>query len=90
METVMVKSQSRGSTSKPLTQNSTAERETPQRNEQSSGEALATEIWWRTFKLSHREAEAGSPADASNCGEEDPGSGLEFLVTQEDRRKKAR
>lgn len=37
----------------------------------------------RDMLLSHREAEAGSPADVAACGEEDPGSGLEFLVTRE-------
>lgn len=30
--------------------------------------------------LSHREAEAGGPADIAACGEEDPGAALEMLV----------
>jgi hypothetical protein len=34
--------------------------------------------------LSHREAQAGSPDDIAACGEEDIGSGLEFLVTRDD------
>lgn len=36
----------------------------------------------RDLVLSHDEAEAGSPPDGAACGEEDPGSGLEFLVTR--------
>ena len=35
------------------------------------------------FVLSHKEAEAASPDDMAVCGEEDPGEGLEFLVTDE-------
>jgi membrane protein len=31
--------------------------------------------------LGHKASEAASPADASISGEEDPGVGLEFLVT---------
>lgn len=46
----------------------------------------ATEVWWRTFTLSSREAAAGSPMGYAACGEEDPGSGLEFLVSQKRRR----
>lgn len=38
----------------------------------------------RDMVLSHKEAQAGSPADVAACGEEDPGSGLEFLVTKEE------
>jgi hypothetical protein len=34
----------------------------------------------RDYQLSRRAAAAGSPSDASVTGEEDPGSGLEFLV----------
>lgn len=37
----------------------------------------------RDMVLSHREAEAGSPADIAACGEEDPGSALESLVTRD-------
>lgn len=33
------------------------------------------------FLLSDREAEAASPEAMAVCGEEDPGEGLEFLVT---------
>jgi hypothetical protein len=33
------------------------------------------------FVLSHEEAIAASPDDMAVCGEEDPGEGLEFLVT---------
>ena len=36
----------------------------------------------RDLVLSHREAEAGCPPDGTACGEEDPGSGLELLVTR--------
>src|SRR5690606_7859974 len=36
----------------------------------------------RDLVLTHREAEAGGPPDGAACGEEDPGSGLEFLVTR--------
>lgn len=46
----------------------------------------ASEAWWRTFTLNSREAAAGSPLGYAACGEEDPGSGLEFLVTQKRRR----
>jgi hypothetical protein len=35
----------------------------------------------RDFVLSTREAKAASPADMAVCGEEDPGEGMEFLVT---------
>lgn len=38
----------------------------------------------RDLVLTPREARAGSPADIAACGEEDPGSGLEFLVTRDD------
>ena len=38
----------------------------------------------RDMVLTHHEAEAGSPADVAACGEEDPGVGLEQLVTRED------
>lgn len=38
----------------------------------------------RDLVLTHSEAEAGSPADMATCGEEDPGSGLESLVTRGD------
>lgn len=34
--------------------------------------------------LTHREAQAGSPDDIAACGEEDIGSGLEFLVTRDE------
>lgn len=33
------------------------------------------------FVLSEREAEAAAPEAMAVCGEEDPGEGLEFLVT---------
>ena len=33
------------------------------------------------FVLSHKEATAASPDDMAVCGEEDPGEGLEFLVS---------
>ena len=33
------------------------------------------------FVLSHQEALAASPDDMAVCGEEDPGEGLEFLVS---------
>lgn len=36
----------------------------------------------RDFQLSESDAAAGAPADASVCGEEDPGVGLEFLVKE--------
>ncbi|MDQ2076691.1 hypothetical protein [Marinimicrobium sp. ABcell2] len=85
----MAKSQSPGFRSKPQAQNPTAEREND--SEQRSGEEPeATPAWWRALILTHEEAEAGGPAGASACGEEDPGSGLEFLVSREDRRKKVR
>lgn len=35
----------------------------------------------RDFVLSTREAKAASPVDTAVCGEEDPGEGMEFLVT---------
>lgn len=38
----------------------------------------------RDLVLTHAEARAGSPEDVAACGEEDPGSGLEFLVTRDD------
>lgn len=38
----------------------------------------------RDLVLTHKEARAGSPDDIAACGEEDIGSGLEFLVTRED------
>ena len=38
----------------------------------------------RSFVLSQREAEAASPENFAVCGEEDPGEGLEFLVTDEE------
>lgn len=38
----------------------------------------------RDLTLSHKEAQAGSPADIAACGEEDNGSALEFLVTRDD------
>jgi len=34
-----------------------------------------------SFVLSHADALAASPDDMAVCGEEDPGEGLEFLVT---------
>ena len=34
------------------------------------------------FVLSHQDAKAASPASMAVCGEEDPGEGLEFLVTK--------
>ena len=45
----------------------------------------ATEVWRRTFTLSSREAAAGSPMGYAACGEEDPGAGLELLVSQKRR-----
>lgn len=36
----------------------------------------------RDFVLTHEEAEAGSPPDGAACGEEDPGAGLELLVSR--------
>lgn len=50
----------------------------------------ASEVWWRTFTLNSREAAAGSPEDYAACGEEDPGAGLELLVSQKSRRKDPR
>ena len=35
------------------------------------------------FVLSQREAKAASPEYLAVCGEEDPGEGLEFLVTSD-------
>lgn len=35
------------------------------------------------FTLSHKEARAASPDDMAVCGEEDPGEGLEFLVSND-------
>lgn len=46
----------------------------------------ADEAWWRTFTLNSREAAAGSPMGYAACGEEDPGAGLELLVSQKRRR----
>lgn len=45
--------------------------------------ALNEEIFTRepVFVLTEREAEAASPESMAVCGEEDPGEGLEFLVT---------
>ena len=43
-----------------------------------------TDTEHRDMVLTHHEAEAGSPADVAACGEEDPGVGLEQLVTLED------
>ena len=54
--------------------------EQPQVDKQSRG----TDAEHRDILLSHHEAEAGSPADVAACGEEDPGVGLEQLVTRED------
>lgn len=42
----------------------------------------------RTRLLDPEEAEAGGPAEIAVCGEEDPGSALEFLVDEEDEKKK--
>ncbi len=36
----------------------------------------------RNYTLSKADAAAGAPFDASVCGEEDPGGGLEFLVKE--------
>lgn len=36
----------------------------------------------RRYTLSEADAVAGAPIDASVCGEEDPGVGLEFLVKE--------
>lgn len=38
----------------------------------------------RDMTLSHKDAQAGSPADVSVGGEEDPGAALESLVVTED------
>lgn len=38
--------------------------------------------------LDPEEAEAGGPAEIAVCGEEDPGSALEFLVDEEEEKKK--
>ena len=38
----------------------------------------------RDLILTHKEAQAASPDDIAACGEEDIGSGLEFLVTRDD------
>jgi hypothetical protein len=48
-----------------------------------SNSALNEEIFSRepVFVLTEREAEAASPESMAVCGEEDPGEGLEFLVT---------
>jgi hypothetical protein len=35
------------------------------------------------FVLSHRDAIAASPDDMAVCGEEDPGEGLEFLISDD-------
>lgn len=40
----------------------------------------------RDLILTHAEALAGSPEDIAACGEEDPGSGLEFLVRRDNER----
>lgn len=40
----------------------------------------------RDFVLTHEEAEAGSPQDGAACGEEDPGAGLELLVSRKENR----
>lgn len=37
----------------------------------------------RDYFVSKEHVEAGSPADHSVCGEEDPGVGLEFVVRKE-------
>lgn len=37
--------------------------------------------------LSHKDAEAASPADEAVCGEEDPGVALETLVNKDEARK---
>lgn len=39
----------------------------------------------RDLILTHKEARAGSPEDIAVCGEEDVGSGLEFLVNRNDK-----
>ncbi|RYE55177.1 MAG: hypothetical protein EOP48_10765 [Sphingobacteriales bacterium] len=39
----------------------------------------------QNFVLSKREAKAASPEALAVCGEEDPGEGLEFLVTDIDK-----
>lgn len=41
----------------------------------------------RDLILTHREALAGCPDDIAVCGEEDIGSGLEFLVMQDNQNK---
>lgn len=38
----------------------------------------------RDYLVSKEHVEAGSPADHSICGEEDPGVGLEFVVRKEE------
>ena len=42
------------------------------------------EILTRDMTLSHKDAQAGSPADMSVGGEEDPGAALESLVVTEE------
>ncbi len=54
---------------------------------QSSGKNEDSEQNRRDLILTHKEAEAGSPDDMAACGEEDTGSGLEFLVTRNDHHK---
>lgn len=41
-------------------------------------------IMQRDLILTHQDARAACPDYTSACGEEDPGSGLEFLVTKID------
>lgn len=49
-----------------------------------SGKNVAPVNEERDLILTHQEAQGGSPDDIAACGEEDIGSGLEFLVTRND------
>lgn len=49
-----------------------------------SGKNVAPVNEERDLILTHEEAQGGSPDDIAACGEEDIGSGLEFLVTSND------
>lgn len=53
---------------------------TPEETAAKPADADGDEFHQRDCKLNRRDAAAGAPADVSVTGEEDPGSGLEFLV----------
>lgn len=50
---------------------------------QNAPELIDTTETEHDFVLSKREAKAASPEYLAVCGEEDPGEGLEFLVTSD-------